>query len=403
MKMTPADWLIRFYAAPLLLSLAVLSCQAENSQAGALAAQVRDSAGIRILENPRPPDGSRLAWRIGPEPEVSIGERDDEEPYLLSSVTGAMRLPDGRIVVANRSTNDLRFFDALGTHLSTRGGSGEGPGEFQNLQGIRSWPGDSIAAWYGFRAAVSVFDSEGNHGRSFTMADHGETRGFLWRPMATTGDGRVLARWSREEEDTVMVQFRDGEGQVQSSLGTHAGLEPHISPDGYLFGKVFERARVLELWGGLVVIGTTSRYELKAFTHDGTLARVVRLEHEPRPVTDSDVDAYISGLPPMPGQSPQLIRRRYRSVPVAEHFPAFNSIIADGAGHLWVREYNFHDEERPAPLWTVFDVQGQVLGLVETPKDLEIYEIGEDYILGKYRDELGVESVQLWPLDRSGG
>ena len=403
MKMTPATADTFLRRAPLLLSLAVLSCQAENSQAGALAAQVRDSAGIRILENPRPPDGSRLGWRIGPEPEVSIEERDDEEPYLLSWVTDARRLTNGRIVVANRSTNELRYFDALGTHLSTRGGNGEGPGEFQNLLGIRSWPGDSIAAWYGFRAAVSVFDSEGNHGRSFTMADHGETRGFLWRPMATTGDGRVLVRWSREEEDTVMVQFRDGEGQVHSSLGTHEGLEPYISPDGRLFGKVFERARVLELWGSLVVIGTTSRYELKAFTHDGTLARVVRLDHEPRPVTDSDVDAYISGIPPMPGQSPQQLRRQFRSVPVAEHFPAFNSIIADGAGHLWVREYDFHDEERPAPLWTVFDVQGQVLGLMETPKDLENLRDRRGLHPGENRDELGVESVQLWPLDRSGG
>ena len=98
-----------------------------------------------------------------------------------------------------------------------------------------------------------------------------------------------------------MVQFRDGEGQMQSSLGTHAGFEPYA------------------------------------------------------------------------------------------------------AGRLWVREYDYHDEERPAPLWTVFDGQGQVLGFVETPKDLRIYEIGEDYILGRKEDELGVESVQMWPLDRSGG
>ena len=386
-----------------LLTLGVFPCQAEDSQAGALAAQVRDSAGIRIIENPRPPDGSRLGWRFGPEPEVSIGERDDEEPYLLYRVRDAMRLSDGRIVVANRSTSELRFFDELGTHLANRGGSGEGPGEFENLQGIRPWPGDSIAAWYGSRAAVSIHDSEGNHGRSFTMADHGETRGFLWRPMSTTADGGVLVRWSQEEADTVMVQIRDGEGRVQTSLGTHAGLEPYITPDGHLYSKIFERTPVLELWGSLVVIGTTSSYELKAFTRDGALARVVRLDHEPRPVTDSDVDAYISGIQPMPGQTPQQIRRRFRSLPVAEHFPAFSSIIADAAGHLWVRKYDFPNEEMPAPLWTVFDAQGQVLGFVETPADLQIYEIGEDYILGRKRDELGVEYVQLWPLDRLEG
>ncbi len=52
-------------------------------------------------------------------------------------------------------------------------------------------------------------------------------------------------------------------------------------------------------------------------------------------------------------------------------------------------------------LWAVFDPDdAHVLGFVETPEGLTIYEIGEDYILGRVQDELGVESVQLWPLER---
>ena len=53
-------------------------------------------------------------------------------------------------------------------------------------------------------------------------------------------------------------------------------------------------------------------------------------------------------------------------------------------------------------LWTVFDPDGLALGFVETPPELVIYEIGEDYILGKVKDDLGVEYVQLWSLDRVG-
>ena len=44
-----------------------------------------------------------------------------------------------------------------------------------------------------------------------------------------------------------------------------------------------------------------------------------------------------------------------------------------------------------------------MLGFIETPKGLRIGQIGEDYILGHHQDELGVEYVQLWPLERSGG
>jgi len=37
------------------------------------------------------------------------------------------------------------------------------------------------------------------------------------------------------------------------------------------------------------------------------------------------------------------------------------------------------------------------------PSGLGVFEIGEDYILGRARDELGVEHVQLWGLDRGAG
>ena len=95
-------------------------------------------------------------------------------------------------------------------------------------------------------------------------------------------------------------------------------------------------------------------------------------------------------------------RRPYRSA-VAEHYPAFASVMSDAVDHLWVREYEVPGEERPGSLWTVFDAEGRVQGFVEMPAGLVIHEIGEDYILGTVRDELGVEFVHVWPLERSGG
>ena len=50
--------------------------------------------------------------------------------------------------------------------------------------------------------------------------------------------------------------------------------------------------------------------------------------------------------------------------------------------------------------WTVFDPEGRIQGLVETPPGLVIFEIGEDCVLGSAEDDLGVEYVQLWALDR---
>ena len=399
-----------------LLPLAALACEQGRQSSPFLPTQTRDSAGIRIVENPRPPDGSRLTWRVGPEPAVSIGAVEGEEPYLLDRAGDATRLSDGRIVVANGGTGELRVFDATGVHLATWGGRGEGPGEFRELGRVGPWPGDSIIAWYAPRLGLSIFDSGGNYGRTIVLEQDQAIpvqRGF-W-PDQGTRDGTILAVHRPEAADTVVIQLRDGEGKVRSSLGTHPGSEPYIHAEGtdrsMLFWKIFGREPVWTPWGDLVVIGHTGRYELRAFAADGSLVRIVRREHVPRSPTPDQVEAYIDGqltwTADMSGSRRAQWRRGYEAVPVAEHFPAFESIMADAAGHLWVAEYEFSTarqgsyEERPPRLWTVFDPEGRVLGFVETPEGLWIHEIGEDHILGTALDELNVEYIQMWALERS--
>ena len=70
-------------------------------------------------------------------------------------------------------------------------------------------------------------------------------------------------------------------------------------------------------------------------------------------------------------------------------------------GYLWVEEYEFPGEKRDGVLWTVFDPEGRVMGFVETPEGVRVFEIGADYLLGTVRDELGVEYVRVWGLGRA--
>ena len=58
--------------------LATVACSDRGTEhppgggASALGAVVRDSADVRIVENPRRPAGSRLGWRVGAKLAVSI-------------------------------------------------------------------------------------------------------------------------------------------------------------------------------------------------------------------------------------------------------------------------------------------------------------------------------------------
>ena len=104
---------------------ALLACGTDADLGGpepdkqpALQYQIRDSAGIRIIENGRPAEGSRLAWRIGPEPSVTIGSVEANADFQLFQVDDALKLGDGRLVVANGGSHQLLVFDEAGNYLT---------------------------------------------------------------------------------------------------------------------------------------------------------------------------------------------------------------------------------------------------------------------------------------------
>ena len=379
------------------VAVGAVACQTDSeADEGLRPEPERDSAGIRIVENPSPPEGSRLSWRIGPEPSVTIGGLAAEGPYMLYRAFGASKLPDGRIVVADNDSGELRVFDARGNHLATWAGKGEGPGEiaaYGHLVTAEPWQGDSIMAWYtGQAGVVSIYDADGNFGRSLRFG--GPPPDVRW-PEAPRSDGTILVT-----SNSHTVEIWNGDNTLAVSLGYHLFGENYEVPvqnewERSTYPVVFRQNREVGLWGDLVCIGSIHGYEIKAFRADGTLARIVRRAHVPRAPTQADYDHYVSQLP-----GTGLVH--HESAQIAESFPAFSEFMDDGAGHLWVREYDFPLEPRPAPLWTVFDPAGRVLGFVETPAELEIEEIGEDYILGRVVDEMGVEEFQVWPLERAG-
>jgi len=382
-------------------------------EGSAPAFEILDTAGVDIVENARPPADSRLGWRVGAQPALSIGEVDGPDPYLLD-ISDVLRLPDGRIIVADRVSRELRAFDTLGVHLATWGGSGDGPGEFTSLVHVDPWPGDSLVARWSQGNRLTVFDSQGNYGRVFGIQDRvrffvetvlpgGLVLASRLGPSETPPDGhqRMLS----------IYEIRGPEGEPGPPIGPFPGSELYSPPvdDGVMVIRIpFSRDVVGIPWGDDVVVSSNDTYEIRVYSTDGTLKRIVRREHALIPTTPAHLDAYIergaAGLPePQRAARIREEQEEYRDVRLPETHPAFRRVLADELNHLWIREYTLPGEAGPNPIWTVFDPEGHVLGFMETPAGLRVHQIGEDYILGYATDELGVEYVQVWSLSRTGG
>ena len=396
----------------LVFPLFAIACDngAETTETG-LHSVVEDSAGITIVENAQPAPDSRLPWQFGDHPSLSIGVVEGDEANQLFKIRDVTRLADGRIVVANSGSGEIRIFNPDGSHEGTWGGRGEGPGEFSSggPTAIALWPGDSIAA-PNTGPRLSLFDMDGNHGRDIAIEiTRCDVRDLL-------PDGRIVSRGClllnrRAVGSSDLVRYDtewsilDTDGTLHVSLGEFLDTEEWVIsvPDGT--GETphpFRRGTRGSLWGELVAIGVQDSYEIKAFAANGSLVRIVRRDGGPESPTRADQDAYFARrFADAPADRRAALMRSVRDMPLVDSYPAFEEILSDLAGYLWVREYRMFGEGDL--VWTVFDPEGRVQGLVETPAGLNVFEIGEDYVLGSAEDELGVEYVQVWALSRGEG
>lgn len=81
---------------------------------------------------------------------------------------------------------------------------------------------------------------------------------------------------------------------------------------------------------------------------------------------------------------------QYESLPYPSTLPAFRSVVWDEEGeHLWIEEFELDAITSGAKgRWSVYAEDGRLLGEVLMPTGVELFRVGEDYVLGLWRDEL---------------
>jgi hypothetical protein len=403
-----------FSGAPILAALAFSIAACDAGSGNASGPTVRDSAGVQIVENSEHAWTEGTAWRLAGEPLLDIGVLDGDPEYQLFRVGSAVKLSDGRIVVANGGTHELRFYDPNGVHLLSVGRQGGGPGEFGELMWVRALPGDTLLTYDWRNRRLSFFDAGGNFVRSFQLQFLSDMGGFS-TIIAPFGDGSLLVGVQPfligEEirdglrRDTAVYLHCDRDGAVLDTLGRFPGGEVYLRTQGGEETSVMASARAFGRFPQHAVyedgfyFSTTDSYEVGFYSSAGRLVRIVRRDQPNLQVTAEDIERYKEErLADAGGDGPprDFLEQSLAHMPFPEQFPAHASLIVDAVGNLWVEEYLRPGVERP--LWTVFDSGGRMLGVVETPERFTIHQIGRDFVLGRWTDEMDVEHVRLYEL-----
>jgi hypothetical protein len=384
------------------------SCGRDTQEKPGAQFAVRDSAGVRISENSAPADSA--IYTIAGLPRLAIGLEDGPDAYLLSNVRTAIALADGRIVVANGGTAEIRTYSPTGEHLTTYGRTGEGPGEFRSLSEVWIARLDTIVALDRALNRITVLAPDGS-----VAATHGIPQVPAEAPVMThvlgrfadgtlllkgvpllgpdSEEGRVrthanYARWSPGAEGVAM-------------LGALPDLEQWVVGDGGGFtgyAVPFAAQPQVAVGARHFHYAAGEQFQVERRDTAGRLAAIVRREHQPRPVTRDQVEAHrAESTARMPPAGRARYERALSSWGVPDNHPAIRRLLVAAGGDLWVREATTDDPG--SSIWSVFAPDGRWTARVELPRRFVPLTVNETEVLGvAFEPETDVEQVHAYRL-----
>jgi len=394
------------------VALAVLLALGRATSA---AQQVRDSSGVRLI---RYAARDRTAeWRLEPTPMLAIGGVEADGAASFSNVAGVVRLSDGRVVVGDASTNELRVFDQAGDFVRKLGRKGRGPGEFDGLFKL-----------------VRVADTVGavdRAGRLQLFAPDGSLLRSVARPPFRVGalafQGGYFADWTLlafgypEPPDMtrahliapMTVGLVSPDGSDQRIIDTLPGIEVVRTGGGPPLPVQFAPQSYLVVAGDRACGGYPVVWEVKCFDRRGRLvSRTVRAV--PRAPLSTDARAFyesesMRAMRTAPKAQQDEMREMLRLTQYAPSAPAYGRLIGNGGGEVWIAPFDHRSAMMTAELhptgatpqrWSVLGPDGRWLADVQLPARFALLDAGQDYVAGILRDADDVESVVVYRLIR---
>ena len=395
-----------------------LGCGDRPAPAQSGAVIVRDSLGIRIVEHPAGYEDGLPVWDARGEPVVDIGGGDDPGQEL-DVVRGAVRLSDGRIVVANTGSGELKVFDSTGHFLRAIGKKGQGPGEFVSLGPVWRIPGDTLVALDFQLLRFSLFAPSGDFVSSVSgmvRSEHGRVgtsmrllSGRLVGTEGSFGDMKETSGPVRRVPMAVVVLHPGAGGldtlavvpgpEVYPALGREAGHEfPTIR------SLEFGRQSVVATDGREIFVGSNEPMGIRVYQEDGRLVRIIRSATPAEPVTEAHRAQRIrENLARLERQrAPEQIKAEWRKNEedplFAETFPFYERLLIGTDGSLWVElPRRTEDEGRR---YIVYDTSGTAIATVRCPDRVRPYEVGPIEIVGLWRDPEEVNHVRAYKVRR---
>lgn len=397
----------------LLLTVALAACSGDSgsNDAKEIRTSDSDSAGVRVVTTHAPEDVAS-GWRVADTPVVSIGEASDSDGGIAWNVVEGFLLADGRLALFSRSTRRVQIHDRDGRMVREIGTDGQGPGEFSEPYYLLVRDDGTLDVWERRFGPVISFDTAGTFvgERHLDLAEVQEALGTVAgaQLVAAFTDGSFLASRNRsrfgpgnrpvgEVYRSLFEYMFISRDMSPAPLGSYEGQEMFVANrSGSLpISPLFPAQASITAGGDPLRIYASDGNEtrVRVFGADGLMEEIWHLERPPIPITVEEATRQVDWIASIRGEG---VRSEIAQLPRQDHHPPFAMLKVDDMGHLWALDRYSREDSR----WSVFRPDGTWVGHVQVPLR-QVLHIGHDFILGARSDELRVQSVHLFELDRS--
>lgn len=367
-----------------------------------------DSTGIVVSVTAGGSARASLSWKIDPDPDYTLGT-EQIAGHQFHRIAGVRQLASGHVVVLDASDRELRFFEQDRTLVHRTGRRGTGPGDFEDPVLVPSLREDSLFIWDVRLVRLHSYSPDGRAHRltrppswaggrpprglagSQGLVDHLSSP-FLAGPGQAPGvlESTRVYSW---------IDFASGRRTTIDSITVRSSYSD-VNPAGVpiLFEIPFSSNPSAIVNGNKAWVTDGVTFQIGGYDHDGRLTHIMRIDEARPPVTSQHKDRQLDIIAAGSSESRQRWQQAYSNVPIPDSMPAFEALLVDDVGMIWASRYHW-DPTGPRH-WTVFNEEGRAMGSVTTPPQLEIHQIGFDFILGVSRDSLGVERIERYSMGR---
>jgi|GEM_PF-1797264 len=343
-------------------------------------------------------------WVI--EPETLIAETED---YMPGRIDNLRVMPDGSIIILDRTPVSIHQFDASGQWVKQVTREGSGPGELEQWSQLRHTPdGFAVSRMDG---SIMMYEagSDGSFGFARDMNIETEDRQVAF--LRKLGADRLLYQRTLSistmdvgNPDELLPEFRDvtffvldetGE-VVQDSLiaiRQHSGIIDMGEGGSYI--------RIYSLpWrfsnsytfteNGNIIKGDPETGKIITMNANGEeISRdVFRLER--REVTAQDIRGALEDM-----EMPRELHRRAEAR-IRSHKPAFTRILTDDNNRLWLQTSRDNED---GFTYVVTDMSGNPLGQVELPVNHNLAAIQNGRLYIRYTPDDDLHEVRVASLN----